>query len=84
VQSAAEVLKVAKSNVDLAEQALSDATQRFTAGVDDNLPVVRAQASLEGAQARVIQAEFNYNYSKLVLARDTGVVETQYRTYLGR
>jgi outer membrane protein TolC len=84
VQSAAAVLKVAKSNVDLAEQALGDATQRFTAGVDDNLPVVRAQATLEGAQARVIQAEFDYNYAKLTLARNTGVVETQYRTYLGK
>jgi outer membrane protein TolC len=84
VQSAAEVLKVAKSNVDLAQEALSDATLRFTAGVDDNLPVVRAQTALEGAQARVIQAQFNYNYAKLVLARNTGVVETQYRTYLGK
>ena len=84
VQSAAEVLKVAKSNVDLAREALSDATLRFTAGVDDNLPTVRAQTTLEGAQARLIQAEFSYNYAKLVLARNTGVVETQYRTYLGK
>ncbi len=46
-------------------QELNDATLRFTAGVDDNLPVVRAQAALEGAQTRVIQAEFEYNYAKL-------------------
>lgn len=84
VQSAAEVLKVAKSNVDLAQEALGDATLRFTAGVDDNLPAVRAQTTLEGAQARVIQAEFSYNYAKLLLARNTGVIETQYRTYLGK
>lgn len=84
VRSAAEVLKVARSNVDLAQEALSDATLRFTAGVDDNLPAVRAQTTLEGAQARLIQAEFSYNYAKLVLARNTGVVETQYRTYLGK
>jgi outer membrane protein TolC len=84
VQSAAAVLKVAKSNVDLAQQALDDATSRFTAGVDDNLPVTQAQATLQGAEAQVIQAQFNYNYAKLTLARNTGVVETQYRTYLGR
>jgi len=84
VQSAAEVVKVARSNVDLAQQALSDATMRFTSGVDDNLPVMEAQSALVGAQARLIQAQFNYNYAKLVLARNTGVVETQYRTYLGR
>jgi outer membrane protein TolC len=84
VQSAAELVKVSRSNVALAQQALDDATMRFTAGVDDDLAVVRAQASLVGAEAQVIQAEFNYNYSKLVLARNTGVVETQYRTYLGK
>jgi outer membrane protein TolC len=84
VESARELVKVARSNVDLATQALSDATQRFTAGVDDSLPVVRAQASLVGAQTQVIQAEFEYNYAKLTLARNTGVVETQYRQYLGK
>ena len=84
VQSTKEVVRVARSNVELAQQALSDATARFTAGVDDSLPVERAQAALVGAEARVVQAEFNYNYAKLTLARNTGVVETQYRTYLGR
>ncbi len=84
VQSAAARLKVARSNVELAGQALADATERFTAGVDDDLPVVRAQTSLEGAQAQVIQAQFEYNYAKLMLARNTGVVETEYRRYLGR
>jgi len=84
VQSAAELVKVARSNVELASEALSDATMRFTAGVDDNLPVVRAQATLVGAQTQVIEAEFEYNYAKLTLARNTGVVETQYRDYLGR
>jgi outer membrane protein TolC len=84
VESAKELVKVARSNVELATQALSDATERFTAGVDDNLPVVRAQSALVSAQTQVIQAEFEYNYAKLVLARNTGVVETQYKRYLGR
>jgi outer membrane protein TolC len=84
VQSAQAQVKIAHSNVDLATQALSDATERFTSGVDDNLAVVRAQAALEGAQAQVVQTEFEYNYAKLVLARNTGVVESEYRTYLGR
>ena len=57
---------------------------RFTSGVDDDLPVVRAQATLEGAQAQVIQTQFQYDYAKLTLARNTGVVESEYRTYLGR
>jgi outer membrane protein TolC len=77
-------VKVAQSNVELANQALSDATMRFTAGVDDNLPVVRAQSALVGAQTDLIQATFEYNYAKLTLARNTGVVETQYKQYLGK
>ena len=84
VQSAQAQVKIAHSNVELANQALSDATDRFTSGVDDDLAVVRAQATLEGALAQVIQTEFQYNYAKLVLARNTGVVESEYRTYLGR
>lgn len=84
VQSAAERVKVSGSNVDLAAQALGDATLRFTTGVDDNLPVVRAQTALQGAQARMVQAQFELNYAKLTLARNTGVVETEYRRYLGR
>ena len=84
VQSSAELVKVSHSNVDLATQALSDATMRFTAGVDDNLPVVRAQTDLQAAQAKVIQSEFQYNYAKLTLARNTGVVETEYKRYLGK
>jgi outer membrane protein TolC len=84
VESAAELVKVAHSNVDLATEALSDATLRFTSGVDDNLPVVQAQARLATAQTQVIQAEFQYNYAKLTLARNTGVVETEYKQYLGK
>jgi outer membrane protein TolC len=84
VESSAELVKVARSNVQLAQQELDDATLRYTSGVDDNLPVVRAQASLAGAQAQVVQAEYQYNVSKLELARRTGVVETQYKHYLGR
>ena len=84
VQTAAELVKVARSSVGLATEALNDATMRFTAGVEDNMPVVRAQTTLTGAQAQMVQAEFQYNYAKLTLARNTGVVETQYRQYLGR
>jgi outer membrane protein TolC len=84
VQSSGDLVKVAQSNVDLASQVLHDATDRYTAGVDDNLPVVQAQATLANAQSRLIQTMFQYNQSKLTLARNTGVVETQYKTYLGR
>jgi outer membrane protein TolC len=77
-----QLVKVARSNQDLAAQELQDATDRYTAGVDDSLPVVKAQATLQGAESQVIQAEFQYNYAKLRLSRAIGVTETQYKQYL--
>jgi len=84
VASSAELVKVARSNVDLAAQALQDTRDRFAAGVDDNLPVVQAQATLAAAQSQLITTEFQFNQAKLALARNTGVVETRYKQYLGR
>jgi outer membrane protein TolC len=84
VTTNAELVKVAQSNVTLAQQELADAQDRFKAGVDDNLPVVDAQATVTGAQAQYVQSLYQYNAAKLQLARNTGVVETRYRTYLGK
>ena len=84
VDSSAQLVKVARSNVELASQALSDTRDRFAAGVDDNLPVIQAQATLAAAQSRLVATEFQFNQAKLNLARNTGVVETQYKQYLGR
>ena len=79
VHSANELVKVAQSNVELSKQVLADATDRFKAGVDDNLPVVQAQATLANAETQLVQTLYQYNQSKLTLARNTGVVETQYK-----
>jgi outer membrane protein TolC len=84
VESAAELVKVARSNVALATQELADTRDRLSAGVDDNLPVVQAQATLAAAQSQLVGTQFQYNQAKLTLARNTGVVETQYKQYLGR
>jgi len=84
VESSAEMVKVARSNVDLAAQALSDTRDRYAAGVADNLPVVQAQAALASAQSQLIATEFQFNQAKLTLALNTGVEESQYKQYLGR
>ena len=84
VQSSNELVKVARSNVELATQQVQDASDRFRAGVEDNLPVVQAQAVLAQAESRLVQTLYQYNQSKLTLARNTGVVESQYKVYLGR
>ena len=83
VDSSAQLVKVARSNVDLATEELDQATERFKAGVADNLPVVQAQAELADAQSTLVETLYRYNQSKLMLARNTGVVESRYREYLG-
>jgi outer membrane protein TolC len=51
VQATQQLVEVARSNVDLASQALSDETDRFNAGIDDTLPLVQAQATLPARRA---------------------------------
>ena len=68
---------VAGSNVELATRALSDETDRVNAGVDDNLPLVTAQATLAGAQNNMVESLYQYNLSKLALARASGVLAQQ-------
>jgi outer membrane protein TolC len=83
VNTSDELVRDATSNVNLAVDALSDSQQRYKAGIDDTLPVVRAQATLANAQAQLVSALYQFNTAKLELARNTGVVESQYDTYLG-
>jgi outer membrane protein TolC len=84
VDSSRKLVEVARSNVDLATRALSDETDRVSAGVDDNLPLVTAQATLASAQNNLVESLYQYNVSKLGLARASGILEQQYRVYLGR
>ena len=84
VDAAGKLVQVARSNVDLATRALSDETDRVNAGVDDNLPLVTAQATLASAQSNLVESLYQLNLSKLGLARAAGVLEQQYRVYLGR
>ncbi len=79
-----KLVDVARSNVDLAKRALSDETDRVKAGVDNNLPLVTAQATLATAESNLVESLYQYNVSKLALARAAGVLETQYRVYLGQ
>jgi outer membrane protein TolC len=83
IQSAAKLVEAAKSNVDLANEELSEAQQRFHAGVSDNLPVSQAQSSVEQANDQYISALYQHNAAKLSLARALGVAETNLKDYLG-
>ena len=83
IQSAAKLVEATRSNLGLATEALSEAQQRFHAGVSDNLPVSQAQSQFEQANDQYISALYQHNVAKLSLARALGVAQTNYKDYLG-
>lgn len=82
LETATATMQVAKSNVDLATTALDQTQQRFTAGVADNLPVAEAQSTLAAAQTQYVNSVYALNEARLGLARNLGIIDTQYRTFL--
>jgi outer membrane protein TolC len=83
IRAAAKLVEAAQSNVELAREALSEAQQRFRAGVADNLPVSQAQTTTEQANDQYIAALYQHNVAKLSLARALGIAEAHYKDYLG-
>jgi outer membrane protein TolC len=83
IQTAAKLVEATKSNVDLAREALSEAQQRFKAGVADSLPVSQALATDRQAEDQYISALYQHNVAKLSLARALGVASSNYKDYLG-
>jgi outer membrane protein TolC len=82
LSAAAEQVEVARSSVDLAEQALAQSQDRFTAGVADNLEVVQAQESVAGAHESYIQSLYAHNLAKVELAYAIGDAEQGVKRYL--
>ena len=83
IQSAAKLVDAARSNVDLAGEALSESQLRFVTGISDNLPVSQARTQFEQANDQYISALYQHNVAKLSLARALGVAQTNYKDYLG-
>lgn len=83
IQASAKLVAVAHSNVQLAREALSDAQQRYKAGVSDNLAVSQAQQALAQADEQYVAALYQQNMAKLSLARAMGVAQSSYKDYLG-
>ena len=82
LQTAEELVRVTKSNVDLGTTALDQTKQRFVAGITDNLPVAEAQSTLAQAQTQYVNSVYQLNQARLGLARNLGIIDTQYKTYL--
>jgi outer membrane protein TolC len=82
LNSAAQQVEVARSSVDLAEQALEQSRDRFAAGVTDNLEVVQAQEAVAGAHESYIESLYTHNLAKVELARAIGDAEHGVKQYL--
>ncbi len=83
IQAAEKLVDVAKSNVDLADEALSEAQQRYKAGVSDNLAVSQAQQAVAQANEQYVASLYQHNVAKLSLARALGVAQHSYKDYVG-
>jgi outer membrane protein TolC len=75
IRSAADQVAVARDNLDLANQTLVQARDRFSAGVTDTVEVVQAQESIATANDTLISALFAHNVAKVALARALGGAE---------
>jgi outer membrane protein TolC len=82
LNAAADQVEVARSSVDLAEQTLTQAQDRFVAGVADNLEVVQAQESVASAHENYISSLYAHNLAKVELARSLGNAEQGVKQYL--
>jgi outer membrane protein TolC len=82
MNSAAKQVEVAQTNLQLANETLTQAQDRFSAGVADNLEVVQAQDSVAAANESLISAVYQHNLAKVFLARSVGVAEQAVEQYL--
>jgi outer membrane protein TolC len=81
LKSSADQVNVARSNIDLADQTLSQSRDRFGAGVTDTVEVVQSQESVASAHERYISSLYNFNVSKLSLLRAMGLAEQGVKEY---
>ena len=82
IQSAADQVAVAESNLQLANQTLEQARDRFSAGVADTIEVVQAQESVASANDNLISSLYSHNLAKVALARALGSAEQGIRKFV--
>jgi outer membrane protein TolC len=83
LRSSSDLVAVAQSNIDLADQTLVQAQARFRAGVTNNLEVVQAQQAVAAANQSYIASLYSYNSAKILLAQAIGVAEQSGLEFLG-
>ena len=75
LDSAADQVDVAKSNVSLSHQTLEQSRDRFTSGIADTVELVQAEQAVVQADDDYITAVYEHNLAKVSLARSMGSAE---------
>lgn len=81
LESSAEQVKVARSNVALADKTLTQSRDRFSAGVTDTVEVVQSQEAVASAHEQYISSLYSYNFAKISLIRALGTGEQGIKQY---
>ena len=83
IQSAADQARVAQGARDLAQQQLTQAQDRFAAGVANGLEVTQAQEAVAGADENYISSLYALNVAEASLARAMGAAEKTIKSFFG-
>ena len=78
LNAAQNEVQVANLGVKLAKDEVSDARERFQAGVANNIEVITAQDALSRANDNQIAALYRYNQARADLGHATGQIEKLY------
>lgn len=76
IASAREQVEAGRERVGLAEQEVSQARERFAAGVTGNADVISASLSLSAARTALVDIEASYEAARIALARAQGTLIT--------
>lgn len=83
LKTAADQVAIAKVSLDLAQETLNQARDRYVAGVGTSIELVEAQVSLASANQDAISAAYAHNLAKVQLARAVGGTQVTLRQFLG-
>jgi outer membrane protein TolC len=82
VDAAAASVQVAQSGEALAREELTQAEDRFRAGVASSIELVQAQDAVARASEQYIASVYAHNVAKAELARALGGVESRYLSFV--
>jgi outer membrane protein TolC len=83
IQAAAEQVRVAENARGLAQQQLTQAQDRFAAGVTNGLEVTQSQEAVAVAEENYISSLYGLNVAEASLARAMGAAESTIKSFFG-